>query len=69
MSVETNRITFENVIDRKTGEILPAGMHHKSKASSHFHSSLMEDLASANTKTEAKKIIAQHHKKHMKLDH
>jgi RHS repeat-associated protein len=69
MSVDTNKITFVNVPDRKTGEILPDGLHHQSKASSHFHYTLMEALETAGTKTEAKRIIAQHHKNHMKLSH
>ncbi len=38
-------------------------MHHKSKASSHFHIILIDDLQGAKTKLQAKKIIAKHHKK------
>ena len=68
MSVETKRITFTGVADNKTGSILPDGKHHRSKASSHFHKKLMQDLDGAKTKLEAKKIIAKHHKKHMRLD-
>ncbi|GFD83746.1 RHS repeat domain-containing protein [Tenacibaculum sp. IMCC1] len=66
MTVETDRIIFTNVKDKR-GNILPDGKHHGSRAGRHFHNKLIEDLKGAKTKLEAKKIIAKHHKKHMKL--
>ncbi len=66
MSVDTERVTFKNVLDRD-GNLLPDGKHHSSAASWHFHDKLIEDLKKAKSKTEAKKIIAKHHKAHMSL--
>ncbi|WP_452219465.1 DUF6531 domain-containing protein [Lacinutrix salivirga] len=66
MSVETDRITFTNVTDSK-GNIVPDGPHHNSRAGRHFHNKLIKDLDGAKTKLDAKKIIARHHKNHMKL--
>lgn len=68
MSVETSRITFVDVVDPKTGTIIDSGKHHSSRASWHFHDQLMDDLDGAKTKAEAKKIIADRHKTHMRLD-
>ncbi|APU09445.1 hypothetical protein A5M85_03850 [Cellulophaga lytica] len=67
MSISTNKVEFSGVKHIHTGEVLPNGMHHKSKASSHFHIILMNDLQGAKTKLQAKKIIAKHHKEHMKV--
>lgn len=68
MSSPTADTTFTGVKDNVTGEILPDGKHHRSKASSHFHTQLMNKLENAKTKAEADKIIADMHNKHMKLD-
>ena len=68
MSVPTDQISFHNVPHNQTGEILDAGMHHRSQASSHFHTQLMAKLEGAKTKAEAKKIIKQMHNKHMKIN-
>ncbi len=65
MSVDTKRITFVDVIDGD-GNIV-SGKHHSSSASWHFHDKLIKDLQGAKSKSEAKKIIAKHHKQHMKL--
>ena len=65
MSVDTKRILFVDVVD--TDGNLVSGKHHSSSASWHFHDKLINDLKSAKSKTEAKKIIARHHKAHMKL--
>ena len=66
MTVPTSSITFTCVKDN-FGNIIPDGKHHSSRASSYFHKWLMEDLKKANTKIEAKLIIAHHHKNHMVL--
>lgn len=72
MSIPTEKIMFINVIDNKNNVI--SGKHHSSSASWHFHDRLIEDLKkidinSKNAKFEAKKIIADYHKKHMKLEY
>jgi hypothetical protein len=66
MSVDTDRITFTGVTD-SSGNLLPDGTHHNSRTGRHFHNKLIKDLQGAKTKLEAKKIIAKHHKAHMKL--
>ncbi|WP_289064369.1 hypothetical protein [uncultured Zobellia sp.] len=74
MSVDRSAVWFENVPDKygnlhsgphSTGAKLPNGQ--SGKASSWFHKNLSNDLRNANTKIEAKKIIASSHKKHMRL--
>ncbi|MGJ8739171.1 RHS repeat domain-containing protein, partial [Zobellia laminariae] len=67
MSVETDRITFSGVTDR-SGNLLPDGPHHNSRAGRHFHNKLIKDLNSASTKQDALDIIKKHHDAHMKLD-
>jgi len=69
MAIETDRVTFINILDKDREELLPSGKHHKSKASSHFHIKLMEDLSAAKNKGEAKRIIAEHHKNQIRLDY
>lgn len=64
MTVDTDRITFVDVVDGD-GNIV-SGKHHSSSASWNFHDKLIKDLQ--KSKAEAKKIIAKHHKKHMRLD-
>lgn len=66
MSVETGKITFVDVLDSDGN--LVSGKHHSSSASWHFHDKLIKDLQNAKTKTQAKKIIAKHHKAHMRLN-
>ncbi|HLW63165.1 MAG TPA: RHS repeat-associated core domain-containing protein, partial [Flavobacterium sp.] len=66
MSVDTKRITFVDVLDSDGNPV--SGKHHSSSASWHFHDKLIKDLQNAKSKTQAKKIIAKHHKAHMRLD-
>jgi hypothetical protein len=66
MSIGTDKIYFTNVADR-AGNILPDGAHHGSRAGRHFHNKLIDDLLGAESKLDAKKIIAKHHKAHMKI--
>ncbi|WP_276524794.1 RHS repeat domain-containing protein [Flavobacterium branchiophilum] len=66
MSVNTDRITFENVTDA-LGNPVPDGTHHNSRAGRNFHNKLIDALKDAKSKLDAKKIIARHHKAHMKL--
>ncbi|SPE76248.1 hypothetical protein [Flavobacterium covae] len=66
MTVDTDRITFTGVTD-SAGNVLPDGAHHGSRAGRHFHNKLIKDLEGATSKLEAKKIIARHHKAHMRL--
>ncbi|WP_258953908.1 RHS repeat-associated core domain-containing protein, partial [Yersinia similis] len=65
-AVNTDRITFTNVSDSK-GIPVPDGGHHGSRAGRHFHNKLIAELEGATSKADAKKIIARHHKGHMKL--
>ncbi|WP_212893089.1 RHS repeat domain-containing protein [Capnocytophaga canimorsus] len=70
MSIATENIIFVNVMDSNQNVI--NGKHHTSSASWHFHNQLIEKLKNIdpnikNAKLEAKKIIAQHHKKHMRI--
>lgn len=74
MAVDKNRVTFVDVPD-KDG-VLHSGPHstgkkrvfgQSSKASGNFHRRLTDALENANTKKEARKIIGQHHKKHMRV--
>ena len=69
MAISTNKIFFENVID--TDGNIVSGKHHSSSASWHFHNQLIEklkkiDLNSPDAKLQAKKIIAEHHRKYMR---
>ncbi|WP_233789023.1 RHS repeat-associated core domain-containing protein [Dickeya zeae] len=64
--VDTNRVTFTKVTD-SNGSPVPDGGHHGSRAGRHFHNKLISDLENATSKVEAKKIIARHHRNHMKL--
>jgi hypothetical protein len=64
MAIDTKKIKFVDVPDG-AGNLLE-GNHHSSSASSIFHNNLIEDLNGAKTKLEAKKIIAKHHKAHMR---
>ena len=66
MSVGTDRITFTGVTDR-SGKPLSDGVHTGSRAGRHFHNKLIRELNTATTKLEAKKIIAKHHRAHMRL--
>ena len=66
MTVETDRITFTDVTNSK-GKPVPDGTHHNSSAGRHFHNKLIKALKGAKSKLEAKRIIASHHKAHMKL--
>lgn len=66
MTVPTNQITFVGITDSK-GNSVPDGPHHGSRAGRHFHNKLINDLNKTESKIEAKKIIASHHEKHMKL--
>ncbi|WP_205763132.1 RHS repeat-associated core domain-containing protein [Aneurinibacillus aneurinilyticus] len=74
MAVDKNRVSFVDVPD-KDG-VLHSGPHstgkervfgQSSKASGNFHRGLSDALENANTKKEARKIIGQHHKKHMRV--
>ncbi len=66
MTVETDKITFSGVTDR-SGNLLPDGPHHNSRAGRHFHNKLIKDLEGAKTKAEALEIINKHHNKHMRI--
>ncbi|WP_313549613.1 RHS repeat-associated core domain-containing protein [Pseudomonas sp.] len=64
--VPTEGLEFSGVSDRR-GSLIPDGEYHKSRASTFFHKHLQAALLEANTKREAKEIIARHHRKHMKI--
>jgi RHS repeat-associated protein len=61
----TKGLEFFDIYDPDTGEFI-SGAHHRSKASSLFHSKLIEDLKGAKTKAEAIEISKRHHAAHTK---
>ena len=74
MAIDKDKITFVDFVDRKGN--VHSGQHstglkglpgQSSKASSNFHRQLSQTLSGANSKREARIIIAEHHRKHMKV--
>ena len=74
MSLDKNRVTFVDVLDKagnshtgphSTGKSRIPGQSNK--ASSNFHSQLSKKLQNAKTKSEARKVIGEMHRKHMRV--
>ncbi|MCL1989458.1 MAG: DUF6531 domain-containing protein [Defluviitaleaceae bacterium] len=60
------KLFFTNVRD-STGNLLPNGLHHGSRAGRHFHNQLIKGLQGAQNKAEATGIIDRMHDAHMRF--
>ncbi|MBP2619538.1 DUF6531 domain-containing protein [Chryseobacterium jejuense] len=76
LTVKTKGVWFSDVPDsdgvlhtgpHSAGKKLPEGQ--SGKASSWFHSNMMDELGRAKTKVEAMEIINRHHNNHMSIHH